>query len=163
MPSLIAGDMAFAALDEICVGQIAVHHGAVHGEIGRVDLQDQPGLVDCLVSLLHLARDRVEIVVVRVVVGVDIVVEMMPGEAAVMNLSENAQLVGDLLKPRGLVGDRLEIAIFDLGLRLRRALLAFGGFGKRRIRKASNSGNSSNSLPRRRFDMPAKPDMRCGT
>ena len=34
---------------------------------------------------------------------------------------------------------------------------------QRRISSATNSGNSSNSRPRRRFDTPANPVMRCGT
>ena len=60
------GDMTLAALDEIGVRQIAVHHGAVHGEVGRVDLQNEAGLVDRPVLVAHLARDGVEIGVVRI-------------------------------------------------------------------------------------------------
>ena len=65
------GDMLLDALDETGIVEIAVHHGAVHGEVGRVDLQDQPDLVDRLIFVLHLARDGVEIIVVRLVVGVE--------------------------------------------------------------------------------------------
>ena len=56
---------------------------------------------------------------------------MMPGDAAVMNRSEKACSSSAIrLKPVGLVGDRLEVAIFDIGLRLGRALLALRRIGK---------------------------------
>ena len=67
MPLLIAATWRSQRLTKSLSEQIAIHHGAVHREVGRVDLQDQPGLVDRLVFLAHLARDGVEIGVVRVV------------------------------------------------------------------------------------------------
>ena len=60
---------------------------AVHREIGRVDLQDQALLVDRLIFVPHLARERVEISLVTVVMRIDHGREMMPGEGAVMNIS----------------------------------------------------------------------------
>ncbi len=46
----------------------------------------------------------------------------MPGEGAVMNNSLNFAL-RDLLEARDLALQRLDVEIFDLGLRLRRVLL----------------------------------------
>ena len=65
MPLLIAATCSSQRLDELRVREVAVHHGAVHREIGRIDLQDQPGLGDRLILLPHLARDGVEIGLVR--------------------------------------------------------------------------------------------------
>ena len=50
-----------------------------------------------------------------------------------MNRSENAPAVGDLLEARDLVGDRLQVDVFDVGLRLRRVLLALA-----HVRKAAH-------------------------
>ena len=125
MPLLIAATCRSQRFDELAVGEVAVHHGAVHGEIGRVDLQDQPGLVDRLVFVPHLARDGVEIGVVRGVVGV----EHGRGDDAGRGrghepLGERAELAAMRLKPRDLVGDRLDVEVVELALRLRRVLLA---------------------------------------
>ncbi len=56
----LARDVHLDRLGEFAVRLVAIEHGAVHGEIGRIDLQDQSGLVDRLVFLLHLARDHLE-------------------------------------------------------------------------------------------------------
>ena len=121
------GDVTLAALDELAVGQIAVHHGAIHREVGRVDLQDQPGLVHRLVLLAHLARDRIEIGVVRIVVRVEHGGRDDAGRGCGHEpLGERAELAGELVEAGGLFGDRLEIAILDVGLRLGRGVLALG-------------------------------------
>ena len=59
-----------ARLDELGIALVLERHGALHGEIGRVDLQDQAGLVDGEVLGPHLARQRHQVVLVAVVVGV---------------------------------------------------------------------------------------------
>ena len=56
MLGLCGGDPWAAELVGV-VRQVAVHHGAVHGEIGCVDLENKPGPVDGLIFLFHLARD----------------------------------------------------------------------------------------------------------
>ena len=134
MPLLIAATWRSQRLTNSLSREIAVHHGAVHREIRRVDLQDEPGLVDRLVFLAHLARDRVEVGVVRLVMRVEHRRRDDAGRRRGHEpLGERAELVGDPVEAHGLVGDRLEIAILDVGLRLRRALLALG-----RIREAAH-------------------------
>ena len=44
-------EMHLGDLDEALVGLVLEHHHAFHREIGRIDLQDQPGLVDRAVFL----------------------------------------------------------------------------------------------------------------
>ena len=86
---------------------------------------------------------------------------MMPGEGAVMNCSANL--------PSAIFLKRAISLSSGLRSRYFNSFWHSGAFcclltcGKRRIRLATSSGNSSNSRPRRRFDTPPKPDMRCGT
>ena len=92
----------------------------------------EPGLVHRPVLLAHLARDRVEIGLVRVVVRVQHRGRDDAGRRRGHEpLGERAELAGDLVEARGLVGDRLQVDIFDVGLRFGRVLLTFG-----RIRKS---------------------------
>ena len=65
------GNMQLAGLDEIGLGEVAIHHGAVHREVGGVDLQDQAGFRDRPVFLAHLARDGIEIGLLRIVIGIE--------------------------------------------------------------------------------------------
>ncbi len=44
--------MQLDRFDEVGIGAVAVEHGAVHGEVGRIDLQHEAGLVDRQYSLL---------------------------------------------------------------------------------------------------------------
>jgi hypothetical protein len=125
------GDMPLAAFDEVGIRKVAVRHGAVHGEVGRVDLQNKPGFVDRLVFVAHLARDGVEISVVRRVIGIEHRGRNdARGRRGHEPLGESVQLVGDLFEAGDFVGDRFKIAVFDFRLCLRRALLALGRIGK---------------------------------
>ena len=118
------GDVQLDRLDEVGVRLVAVEHGAVHGEIGRVDLQDQAGLMDRQVLVPHLAGDGREIGLVRGVVGV----EHGRGDDARRRrgherLGERLVFAGDALEPGNLAPDRRGIVIVQFALRLRRVLL----------------------------------------
>ena len=116
--------MQLARLDEVGVGAVAIEHGAVHGEIGRIDLQHQPGLVDRLIFVAHLARDRGEIGFVGIVEGV----EHGGGDDAGRGrgherLRKRLAFAGDALVERNLALDGRRIVIVNFALRLRRVLL----------------------------------------
>ena len=86
---LIAATCSSQVLQEFRVALVLERHGALHREIGRVDLQDQAGLMDGEVFGPHLARERHQVGLVQVVMGIIMVVATMPGEGAVMNISAN--------------------------------------------------------------------------
>ena len=113
-----------ARLDEIGIRPVAVEHGAVHGEIGRVDLQEQAGLVNRPIFVAHLARQRREIGLVRIIIGVEHGRSDDAGRRrGHESLGERLALAGDALEARDLPLDRRGIVIVQLGLRLRRILL----------------------------------------
>ena len=80
-----------------------------------------------------------------------------------MNRSEKACSPGDALETRDLVADRFEIAILELGLRLRRAMLALRRVGKAPHQIADQLGKLLKLAAAAALRSPAKPDMRCGT
>ena len=87
----------------------------------------RPGFMDGLVFVLHLARDRIEIIVMRLVEGVEHRGRNDAGRGRGHEpFGKCAELVRDLVEARRLLVDRLEILVLDVGLRFRRALLAFG-------------------------------------
>ena len=116
--------MQFARLDEVGIGGVAIEHGAVHGEVGRIDLQHEACFVDRLILVAHLARDRGEISFVGIVEGV----EHGGGDDAGRGrrherLGKRLAFAGDALVERNLALDCRRIAIVDLALRLRGVLL----------------------------------------
>ena len=118
------GDMQIDRLDEIRIGSVAVEHGAVHGEIGCVDLQDEPGLMDRQILVAHLAGDGRQIRLVAVVVGV----EHGRGDDARRGrghegFREWLAFLGDAHKARDLAVDCRGVVIAQLALCLRRVLL----------------------------------------
>ncbi len=115
-------DLQLAGLDEVAVGKIAMHHGAVHGEVGRVDLQHEPGTMDRLVFLLHLTREGVEIGFVRIVIRVQ---HGRRNDAGRSRGHEHFGecVAGDRLEARDLGLDVLGVLVVDLGLRLGSILL----------------------------------------
>jgi len=54
--------MQLADLGEFSVALIAIKHGAIHREIGRVDLQNESGFRNRPVFVVHLARDCCQII-----------------------------------------------------------------------------------------------------
>ena len=85
----------------------------------------------------------------------------MPGDGAVMKTSANL--------PAAIVFSRAISLRIGPVSRYFSSLWHSGAFcclltcGKRCFSIPASSGNSSNSRPRRRFETPPKPDMRCGT
>src|SRR4029077_5559775 len=65
------GDVLLDDLDEFAVGFVLEQEHTFHRQIGRVDLQDEAGVDDGLVFVVHLAGDGAEIVLVGLVVGVE--------------------------------------------------------------------------------------------
>ncbi len=61
-------DVHLRARDKLLVGDVLVHDVTPHGEVGRVDLEVQPGRDDRLVLGLHRVRERFEVLVPRAVV-----------------------------------------------------------------------------------------------
>ncbi len=114
--------MTLHRLDELGIGQIAVHHRAIHRQIGCVDLQQQTGFVDRLVFVLHLTRDRREILVLRTVKSVEhrrgYDARRRGGHEALSKLA-----VRDFLEARDFVLDRLHVEILQFGLTFRSVLL----------------------------------------
>ena len=73
MPSIRLVDRRHVQLadpEEFLLAQVLERHGALHGEVRRVDLQDQARLVDGEVLGPHLARERHQVVFMAPVVGV---------------------------------------------------------------------------------------------
>jgi hypothetical protein len=90
-------------------------------------MQDQARFMDGLVFVLHLARDCIEIIVMRLVEGVEHRGRNDAGRGrGHESFGKCAQLVRDLVEARRLLVDRLEVLVLDVGLRFRRALLALG-------------------------------------
>ena len=58
-------------LDELRVGKIAIKHGPVHGQIGRIDLQQQARAVDGEIFVAHLARQGGQIGLLRIIERVE--------------------------------------------------------------------------------------------
>ena len=101
------GDMQLDRLDELRVRLVAVEHGAVHGEIGRVDLQDETGLIDRQIFVPHLAGDGREIGLVRRVVRVEHGRGDDSGRGrSHERLGERFVFAGDTLEARDLTLDR---------------------------------------------------------
>ena len=104
--------------DEALVGLVLEHHHAFHREIRRVDLQDQPGLVDRAVFLANLAGERLHVGLVRVVVRVHQRGRDDAGRRRGHELlGERAARV--LLEARDLVVDRAHVGVLHVGDRLR--------------------------------------------
>ena len=73
MPSIAPVDRRHVQLahrDELVLGLVLERHGAFHRQVRRVDLQDEAGLVDRQVLVAQLARERHQVGLVRVVVGI---------------------------------------------------------------------------------------------
>ncbi len=82
--------------------------------------------MDGLIFVLHLARDRIEIIVVRLVVGIEHGGRYDAGRGRSHEpLGKGAELAGDLVEARDLLVDRLHVLVLDVGLRFRGTLLAF--------------------------------------
>ena len=121
---LIIGHVQLARLDELGVREVLERHGALHGEIGRIDLQQQPGVVDGLVLVPHLARERLEVGLVRGVVRV----HHGGGDDARRRrrherLGERAAALRHGLEAGDLVLQRGDVEVLELALALRRVLL----------------------------------------
>ena len=50
-----------AGRHKLGVGEISVEHRAVHRQVRRIDLQDEPRFVDCEIFLVHLTGKRGQI------------------------------------------------------------------------------------------------------
>ena len=127
MPAIALVDhrhVQLARLDEFRVGSIAIEHGAVHGEVGRVDLQDETGLVDRQVLFAHLAGESGEVGLVGIVVGI----EHGRGDDTRRRrghelFGERLVVAGDALVAGDLGFDLRGVVIVQFALRLRRVLL----------------------------------------
>ena len=70
MARLIAVTCFSASAYELLVGEIAVKHRAVHRKVRGIDLQDEARLMDGAILLAHLARQGVEVGLVRIVIRI---------------------------------------------------------------------------------------------
>ncbi len=106
--------------DELLFRLVLEQKHAFHRQIRRVDLQDQSGIDHGLVFVVHLARDRVEIVLIGLVVGV----EHGGGDDSRRRLGEEHLREGrfdrgGLVLEAGKLGlDRFLVVIFELAHRL---------------------------------------------
>ena len=109
-------------LGELGVRGVLVEQDTLHREIGRVDLQDETRVDDPAILDLHLARDRIEIVLMRRVVRVQ---HRRRDDARRRRVHEQLAEAGfhrrrQPLVARDLAVDRGRVAIFQLADRLRR-------------------------------------------
>ena len=114
--------MLLDQLRELGVRGVLVEQDPLHREIGRVDLQDKSRVDDPAILDLHLARDRIEIVLMRGVVRVQ---HRRRDDARRRRVHEELAEPGfhrrrQPLVARDLGVDRGRVAIFQLADRLRR-------------------------------------------
>ena len=64
------GDVHLRGRDEFRIRGIAIEHRPIHGKIGRIDLQQQSGLMDSQIFVPHLARERRQVSFVRIVMRI---------------------------------------------------------------------------------------------
>ncbi len=115
----------FRGLDEFGVGKIAIEHGAVHREVGRVDLQQHASAVDGEIFVAHLARQSGQIGFLRIIVRVQHRSADDAGRGRRHEgLGECSRILGGTLEAIDLAVDGGRIQVMQFGLRFRGVLHA---------------------------------------
>jgi hypothetical protein len=65
------GDVLLQNLDKLGIGFVLEQHGSLHRQVRRVELKHESGADHRGVFLMHLARDRRQVVLIGRVIGVE--------------------------------------------------------------------------------------------